>query len=55
MMWEDYVYDKNKNEIRIAKKSDQNDSNVIYLGRFLNCEEANDYFKVCKGCDLYDV
>ena len=39
MMWEDYVYNKNKNEIRIAKKGDQNDSNVIYLGRFLNCEE----------------
>lgn len=47
-MWEDYVYDKNKKGIRIGKKGDQNDSSVIYLGRFLNWEEANDYFKECK-------
>ena len=54
-MWEDYVYDKNKKEIRIGKKGDQNDFDVIYLGRFLSWEEANDYFKVCEGDDLCDV
>lgn len=47
-MWEDYAYDKNKKGIRIGKKGDQNDSNVIYLGRFLNWKEARDYFKECK-------
>lgn len=51
MIWNDYVYDKKENIIRTAQKGDPSDSNVIYLGRFLNCEEATGYFKVCKGCE----
>lgn len=47
MMWEDYVYDISEKKIRIGKPNDQFNSVIIYLGRFLSWEEANDSFNEC--------
>lgn len=48
MMWNDYVYDKKENIIRTAKKGDPSNSDVTYLGKFLDWKEASDYFKECQ-------
>lgn len=53
-MWDDYVYDKKRKYYSHCPKGDPSDLNVIYLGRFLDWKEANDYFKVCKVCDTCD-
>lgn len=47
MIWEDYVYDKNKKTVRVEKTDDQNNSRIIYLGRFLSWEEVNASFDEC--------
>ena len=47
MMWEDYVYDISEKKIRIGTPNDQFNSAIIYLGRFLSWEEANDSFNEC--------
>lgn len=47
MIWEDYVYDKNKKTVRVGKTDDQNNSRIIYLGRFLSWKEANASFNEC--------
>lgn len=39
---------KKEKKVRICRQGNPDNSNVIYLGRFLSWEEVNDYFKECQ-------
>lgn len=47
MMWEDYVWITSKKIIKLAKDVTEDDTGVVYMGRFLSYEEAKMYHDSC--------